>query len=65
MKLSTEKSKVIVNSTGNTSSNVTIDEMSSFKKLGESISKNDTCNAAIRARITSGTVAMGKVVRVC
>ena len=56
MEVSTEKSKVMVNSTNNISTNINmngeqLEEVISFKYFGATLSKDGTCTAEIRNRI--------------
>ena len=53
MKVSTEKSKIMTNSTNNISVDISInglklEEVTSLKYLGETLCKNGTCSAEIR-----------------
>ncbi|XP_071491823.1 uncharacterized protein [Diadema antillarum] len=69
MEVSTEKSKVMVNSPNNISANITmngetLDEVTSFKYLGSTIYKDDTCTGEIRTRIATATAAMARLNRI-
>ena len=66
MEVSTEKSKVMVNSTNGISVNITmngqpLEEVTSFKYLGATLSKDDTCRAEIRILVATAT-AVNKLV---
>ena len=69
MEVSTEKSKVMVSSTESITSNITmngelLEEVSSFKYLGATLSKDGTCTAEIRIRIVTATAAMARLGRI-
>ena len=66
MEVSTEKSKVMVNSTNGISVNITmngqpLEEVTSFKYLGATLSKDGTCRAEIRILVATAT-AVNKLV---
>ena len=68
MDISTAKSKIMVNSTNNTSADVTLDEeqleeVSNFKYLGATLSKDGTCNTEIRTRLAIAMSAMARLTR--
>ena len=69
MEVSTEKAKVMVNSSNNISANITmngepLEEVSSFKYLGATLTEDGTCTAEIRMRIVTATAAMARLSRV-
>ena len=69
MEVSTEKSKVMVNSTNTISANITmngetLEEVSSFKYLGATLYKDGTCTGEIRIRIAQATAAMARLNRI-
>ncbi|XP_070177895.1 uncharacterized protein [Littorina saxatilis] len=71
MEVSTEKSKVMVNSTKTISATINItmngeplEEVSSFKYLRATLSKDGTCTAEMRIRIATATAAMARLNRV-
>ena len=69
MEISTVKSKVMVNSTNNASVSIIMDgeeleEVSSFKYLGATLTKDGTCKTEICIGIASATVAMARLTRV-
>ena len=66
MEVSTEKSKVMANSTNSISVDITMnsrksEEVTSFKYLGVTPCKDGTCSAEIHIRITSLMAAMARL----
>ena len=69
MEISTTKSKVMVNSVRDASVNITmngeqLEEVSYFKYLGATLSKDGSCSTEIRTRIATATAAMARLTRV-
>ena len=69
MEISTEKSKVMVNSAEDVHANITmngesLEEVSNFKYLGATLAKDGTSTTEIRKRIATATAAMAKLTRV-
>ena len=69
MEVSTEKSKVMVSSTDHITANIAmngemLEEVSTFKYLGATLSKDGTCTAEIRIRIGTATAAMARLSRI-
>ena len=69
MEISTVKSKVMVNSTNNASVSIIMDgekleEVSSFKYLGATLTKDGTCKTEIHIWIATATAAMARLTRV-
>ena len=69
MEVSSEKSKVMVNSTNDISVNITmnsdhLEEVTAFKYLGVTLSKEGTSAQEIRIRIATATAAMARLNRV-
>ena len=69
MEISTVKSKVMVNSTNNASVSIIMDgkkleEVSSFKYLGATLTKDGTCKTEIHIWIVAATAAMARLTRV-
>ena len=66
MEVSAEKSKIMTNSTNNTSADISINcqklqEVTSFKYLGTTLCKDDTCSADVRIRIASAMAPMARL----
>ena len=69
MEISTDKSKVMINSTSDSSSNIhmngqKLEEVDSFKYLGVTLSKDGSCTAEVRIRIGTATSAMARLDRI-
>ena len=69
MEVSTEKSKIMTNSTNNISAQISmnsqkLEEVTSFKHLGATLCKDITCSAEVRIRIASTMVAMARLNRI-
>ena len=69
MEISTVKSKVMVNSTNNTSVSIImygkkLEEVSSFKYLGATLTKDGTCKTEIHIWISAATAVMVRLTRV-
>ena len=68
MEVSTEKSKIMTNSTNNISANISmngqkLEEVTIFKYLGATLCKDSTCSAEVRIRIASAMVRLNKIWR--
>ena len=69
MEVSTERSMVMANSANEINVSITmnghpLDEVTSFKYLGATLSKDVTCRAEIRIRIATATAVMARLNRV-
>ena len=69
MEISTEKSKVMVNTTDARTGNIMLnqqqlEEVNSFKYLGAILSVDGSCEAEIRVRIGTATAAMARLNRI-
>ena len=69
MEISTEKSKVMVNSVNNTPANITmngetLEVVTSFKYLGAILTDDGTSTTEVRTRIATATAAMARLSRV-
>ena len=69
MEISMVKSKVMVNSTNNASVSIIMDgqkleEVSSFKYLGATMTKDGTCKTEIHIQIAAATAVMARLTRV-
>ena len=67
LEISTEKSKIMTNSTNNNSADISMngqvsEEVTSFKYLGANLCKDGTCSAEVRIRVAS---AMARLNRIC
>ena len=67
--VSTEKSKIMTNSTNNISAEISkngqkLEEVTSFKYLGATLCKDDTCSAEVRVRIASAMAATARLNRI-
>ena len=70
MEVSTDKSKIITNSTNNISADISmnsqnLEEVASFKYLGATLCKDGACSAESRIRIASATVGIAGLNRIC
>ena len=68
MEVSTDKSKIMTNSTNNISADIScngqkLEEMTSFKYLEASLCKDGTCSAEVRIRIASAMAALARLNR--
>ena len=66
MEVSTEKSKIMTNSTNNISADINmngqrLEEVTSFKYLGGTLWRDGTCTAEVRIRIASAMAAMARL----
>ena len=66
MEVSTEKSKVMSNSTNSISADISmngqkLEEVTSFKYLGAILCKDGTCSAEVRIRIASAMAAIARL----
>ncbi|MGL4418375.1 MAG: reverse transcriptase domain-containing protein [Plesiomonas shigelloides] len=69
MEISTDKSKVMTNSTNDRNNKIYVngqrlEEVNSFKYLGASLSKDGSCTAEIRIRIAAAASAMARLDRI-
>ena len=69
MAVSTEKSKIVVNSTNNISADISmngqnLEEVTSFKYLGGTLWRDGTCTAEVRIRIASAMAAKARLKRI-
>ena len=69
MEVTTEKSKIMTNSTNNISADISmngqkLEEVTSFKYLGATLCRNDTCSAEVRIRIASAMASMATLNRI-
>ena len=69
MEVRTEKSKIMTNSTNNISADISmngqrLEEVTSFKYLGATLCRNDTCSAEVRIRIASAMASMATLNRI-
>ena len=69
MEVSTEKSKIMTNSTNNTTADISLngqklEGVTTFKYLGATLCKDGTCSAEICNRIASAMAAMTKLNRI-
>ena len=63
MEISTEKSKIMTNSTNNNSADISMngqvsEEVTSFKYLGATLCKDGTCSAEVSIKIASARLDM-------
>ena len=70
MEVSTEKSKIVTNSTINNSLDNSMNgqklgKVTNFKYLGATLFKNGTCPAEVRVRIAPAVAAMARLNRIC
>ena len=68
MEISTEKNKIVINSTNNISADIRVngqklEEVTSFKYLGANY-KNCTCSAEVRISIASAMAVMARLNRI-
>ena len=69
MEVSTEKSKIMTNSTNNNSADIStngqkLEEVTSFTYLGATVSEGGPCSAEVRVKIASATAAMARLNRI-
>ena len=69
MEVSTEKSNIRTNSTNNISADIrmigqNLEEVTSFKYLGETLCKDGTCTADVCVRIASAMAATARLSRI-
>ena len=69
MEVSTDKSKIMTNSTNNISADIStngqkLEEMSSVKYLGATLCTDGTCSAEVRIRIASAIAAIARLNRI-
>ena len=69
MEVITAKSKIMTNSTNNISADISmngqkLEEVTSFKYLGATLCRNDTCSAEVRIRIASAMASMATLNRI-
>ena len=69
MEVSTEKSKIMSNSTNNNSADIStngqkLEEVTSFTYLGATVSEGGPCSAEVRVKIASATAAMARLNRI-
>ena len=69
MEVSAEKSKIMTNSTNNTSADISMNgqklqEVTSFKYLGTTLCKDGTCSAKVRTRVASAMAAVARLNRI-
>ena len=69
MEVSTEKSKIMTNSTNNISADLSmngykLEEVTSFKYLGATLCKDGTCSAEVQIGIASAMAAMARINRI-
>ena len=69
MEVSTEKSKIMINSTNNIGADISmngqkLEEVTSFKYLGPTLCKDGTSSAEVRIRIASAMAAMIRLKRI-
>ena len=69
MEVSTEKSKTMTNCTNSLSADMTmkgqqLEEVTSFKYLGATLSKDGTSSTEVRVRIASAMAAMARLNRI-
>ena len=69
MEVSTEKSKIMTNSTNNISAAISmngqkLDKVTSFKYLGATLCKDGTCSAEVRIRIVPAMAAVARLNRI-
>ena len=67
---STVKGKILTNSTNNISTRISmngqkLEEVTSFKYLGATLCKDDTCSAEVRIRLASAMAAMARRNSIC
>ena len=68
MEVSTEKRRIVTNSTNNVSAGISrngqkLEEVTSFKYLGVTLSKEDTCSAESRVRIATARATVATLNR--